>query len=98
MIPPDITVPTVSISAQETDPGWRRVETSEIVKTYFQTYSFYPEPAWRISAYWGSEGLINRGTANYRSPQSIRAWLTVLPQLVRKVYRRVVNGWKLPPS
>jgi hypothetical protein len=89
-------LPSINITAQETDPGWRRVETGEVVKTWYQTYSLFPKPRWVISSYWSSEGYVNRGRANYRQPLSFKAWMTVVPQLVAKVWKRLKNGWKLP--
>lgn len=89
-------IPTINITNEETDPGWRRVETGEVVKTYYQCYYFAPEVGWRLSSFWTVEEYRNRGVSNYREPASVKAWLIILPQLVKKVWARVKQGGKLP--
>lgn len=97
--PIETTSPTLFMAPSETDPGWRRVETGETVKTHFQAYLISPpEARWAISSFWSSEGFVNRGRTHYREAVSLGAWLTVAPQLARKVYRRTMNLWRLPTS
>lgn len=84
-------LPTVHITDQETDPGWRRVGIGETVKTYYQVYSFFPIIGWKICSYWTNENFVNKGVSNYRQPVSIKAWLTVFPQLMRKQWRHLTK-------
>lgn len=85
-------LPSINISDQETDPGWRRVGIGDIIKTHYQTYSFGPEVGWRISSFWSVEQFKNSGRSNHRRPVSLHAWSEVIPQLLRKWYNRIVRG------
>ena len=71
--------------------GWREVGVGEVVKTHYQYLSFTPRVEWKLSAYFTDEGLINDGRATYRGSNSIRAWIIILSQLPRKLWRHYVK-------
>lgn len=83
-------LPTLNITNEEMEPGWRKVPVGALVKTWYQAFSLFPRPEWKLCAYMSSERFINQGFANYRAPASLGAWVIVLCALPRKLYRR----WK----
>lgn len=71
--------------------GWWEVGVGEVVKTHYQYLSFHPRVEWKLSAYFTNEKLINDGRATYRAPSSIRAWIIILFQLPKKLWRHYVK-------
>lgn len=86
--------PVIPFDDSQIGRGWRRVSVGEVIKPSFQAYVLMPpNPGWRISS---CDGMKVTGMTHYRAPASLRAWLTVAPQIARKWYSRLTQ--KTPSS
>lgn len=73
--------------------GWRVPSIGETIKTYWMVFSFAPpRPRWKLSAYYTNEGVKHLGHSSYRVPNSVGAWIKVLPQLIVKLWKGFWSG------
>ncbi len=80
-------MPTFFLADADIGEGWRVVPTGTLVRSSYQVFSLYP-PGWRISSYSTRDRYHSNGASYYRAPASVKAWCTVLPQMVAKAWGR----------
>lgn len=89
-LPPD--QPVINMDASDLgESHWRRVNVGELIKTHYQAYVLLPPAGWRLSVFFTSDNQKVTGRTHYRAPASLRAWLQVLPEVVRKWYKRLTS-------
>ena len=84
-----INLPIVNLRPTEIGAGWTRVEVGAPIKTSYQLFAWFVDPPdWVISSFFTSDKEKNSGRQVYRRPSSLRAWVSLLPSLIRKYLRR----------
>jgi hypothetical protein len=69
--------------------GWTQVGLNELVRTQDHYFSFFKTPPqWVLGAFYTSDAYLNGGKQTYARPSCLRAKLSVLLPVIRKVVRR----------
>lgn len=89
-------LPTASINS--VGLGWKGVAVGEKLRTgdlYWAWHTQTPtgEPGWILGSFYTSEGRTNQGFQTYKRAASLRARLSILIPVARKVLRRLVERY-----
>ncbi len=89
LYPPEPQLPVFNVDAELLDErNWRRVSTGGVVRTHFQAYLLLPQGGWQLTSFFTSDGQKVTGRTAYRSPTSLKAWLSIARPLAAKWWNR----------
>lgn len=86
-------LPIISADTSRVGAGWVSVPEGALVRTWYMVWTTFTDPqGWYLSSFWTHDGYHNAGRALYRRPVSARAWVSLLPALARKGWRRLAKA------